>query len=65
MKDFILDTINVFDPNLSRYIRWLTVEEWERLCWNWPYMDVAVGAIDGTSHEIYKPKEHQMYYSGH
>jgi len=62
----ILDSINVFDLLLSRYIRWLTLEEWERLRGNWPYMDVAVGAIDGTSHEIYKPKEHQeMYYSGH
>jgi len=66
VKDFILDSINVFDLHLPRYIRWLTVEEWERLRGNWPYMDVAVGAIDDTSHEIYKPKEHQeMYNSGH
>ena len=66
VNNFVIVLINVFDLHLSRYIRWLTVEKWERLLGNLPFMHVAEGAIDGTSHEIYKPNEHQeIYYSGH
>jgi hypothetical protein len=34
---------------------------------NWPNLPSAVGAIDGTSTEIYRPmiEPQQHYYSGH
>jgi len=50
VKDFVLDSINIFNRHLSGFIRWLTVEEWEHLRGNLPYIHAAVGAIDGTSH---------------
>ena len=48
-------------------VSWPTEEEWGRLDGNWPDIPHALGAIDGTSHEIYRPstEPQHLYYSGH
>ena len=32
-----------------------TIQEWDAMGGLWPKLHYAVGSIDGTSHEIYKP----------
>ena len=49
-------------------IYWPSREEWMRLNQVWPQLPGVVGAIDGTSHEIYVPNnidERKSTYSGH
>jgi hypothetical protein len=36
-------------------IRWPNVREWANLMGNWPEFPNAVGSIDATPHEIYRP----------
>lgn len=46
-------------PEIWRYfqnqIRWLNNQEWANLMGNWPEFPNAVGCIDSTPHEIYRP----------
>ena len=66
VKDLVNSSIPVFDLHLSSYIQWPSFREWQELCGNWPKIHHAVGAVDGTSHKIYRPKvNQQLYYSGH
>ncbi|MES9881481.1 MAG: transposase family protein [Sedimenticola sp.] len=47
-------------------VRWPDRREWRRLARRWPDMPNIVAAIDGTSHEIQIPTNHQqLFYSGH
>ncbi|XP_061179072.1 uncharacterized protein LOC133187673 [Saccostrea echinata] len=52
---------------LSSEIRWPTAAEWLSMRGRWDNMQNVVGAIDGTSHEIYIPQTEpqQEFYSGH
>lgn len=58
-------------PELWRYfqnqITWLNNNEWANLMGNWPEFPNAVGAIDSTPHEIYRPliEPQRPFYSGH
>ncbi|XP_031552570.1 uncharacterized protein LOC116289769 [Actinia tenebrosa] len=58
-------------PEMWRYfqnqIRWLNVNEWANIRGNWPEFPNAVGAIDATPHEIYRPitEPQRSFYSGH
>lgn len=50
----------------SPMIRWPEHQEWISMKHTWPELPGVVGAIDGTSHTIYRPKNNQAhYYSGH
>ena len=59
--------IPVFLRHLKRFIRWPTWQEWDAMRGIWPELHDAVGSIDGTSHEIYRPivEPQEQYYSGH
>jgi hypothetical protein len=66
VKEQIWNMVSFLDTALEQYLQWPTVDEWSNLRGNWNKIPVAVGAIDGTSHEIYRPKEDQeQFYSGY
>jgi hypothetical protein len=66
VKDTVRGLLPKMDGYLKQFIEWPTINEWQNLRWNWPKIVPAVGAIDGTSHEIYRPKiNQQQYFSGH
>lgn len=48
-------------------IGWPSVAEWRGMHGVWEKLPDAIGAIDGTSHHIYRPQNElqQLYYSGH
>ena len=48
-------------------VRWPTPEQWLEIAHDWEYFPGAVGAIDGTRHEIQRPQTEpqQHFYSGH
>ena len=51
---------------IAGQVEWPGVDEWRSLQGVWEEIPSAVGAIDGTSHQIYRPVEHQeQFYSGH
>lgn len=58
-------------PVLWRYFHnqvvWPTNAEWNALRGNWRNVPNAVGCIDGTPHEIYRPEvePQRQFYSGH
>lgn len=58
-------------PELWRYfhnqISWPNLHEWANLMGNWPEFPNAVGAIDTTPHEIYRPlsEPQRPFYSGY
>ena len=58
-------------PILWRYFRnqvsWPSLAEWNSIRGNWRYFPNAVGCIDGTPHEIYRPqvKPQRDFFSGH
>jgi len=58
-------------PELWHYfqnqITWPNRQEWNNLMGNWPEFPNAVGAIDATPHEIYRPlsEPQRPFYSGH
>lgn len=64
-------TIYRIIPELWRYfqnqIRWPNVNEWANLMGNWSEFPNAVGSIDATPHEIYRPitEPQRAFYSGH
>ena len=67
VKDEIRTLIPVFYLKLKTYITWPTIEEWRNMKETWGKIANAVGAIDGTSHEIYRPstEPQHLFYSGH
>lgn len=48
-------------------VRWPTPEQWLGMAHDWEHFPGAVGAIDGTRHEIQRPQTEpqQHFYSGH
>lgn len=64
-------TIHRVIPILWRYFHnqvvWPTIAEWNALRRNWREFPNAVGCIDGTPHEIYRPEAEPQwqFYSGH
>ncbi len=48
-------------------VTWPSVAEWENMRGNWRSFPDAVGCIDGTPHEIYRPETEpqENFYSGH
>ena len=67
VKKEIKNLLNIFERRLSIYVSWPTIDEWLEHCGDWKDIKVAVGAIDGTSHKIYRPgiEPQEQYYSGH
>ena len=58
--------ITLFDNALSTYIQWPSIQDWQMMQGHWPRISIAVGDIDGTSHQIYRPlNNQQQFYSGH
>lgn len=56
----------ILHQHFKSIITWPSIEEWESMTGCWPELEEAVGAIDGTSHRIYRPTENQaLFYSGH
>ncbi|CAB4045712.1 Hypothetical predicted protein, partial [Paramuricea clavata] len=48
-------------------VHWPTVDEWNALRGNWQVFPNAVGYLDGTPHEIYRPQvePQREFYNGH
>ena len=48
-------------------VRWPTPEQWLEMAHDWEQFPRAIGAIDGTRHEIQRPQTEpqQHFYSGH
>ena len=67
VKDEIRLLIPLFYLKLRNFIVWPSVDEWKSMAYTWEKIPAAVGAIDGTSHEIYRPSDEDqaIYYSGH
>ena len=67
----VSSTINKIIPLLweaySPEVEWPTLNEWLSLRHGWPQLPNALGAIDGTSHPIYRPQNEpqEQFYSGH
>jgi len=58
--------VPLFDGALSTFVQWPSVEEWQAMRGRWPKITDAVGAIDGTSHEIYRPIDNEReFFSCH
>ena len=66
VESVITELFPVLFANLKTYIKWLSLREWQNLRGNWEKLADAVGAIDGTSHEIYLQinEPQQQFYSG-
>jgi hypothetical protein len=67
VKDEIRALLPCFYLKLKRYVKWPSVQEWSDMMFLCNKIPMAVGAIDGTSHRIYRPKVEplEQYYSGH
>ncbi|CAG2205556.1 unnamed protein product [Mytilus edulis] len=67
IKDEIHACIPIFEETYSRLIYWPSLDEWQDLQGGWGKLPFAVGAIDGTSTEIYRPitEPQEQYYSGY
>ena len=48
-------------------VAWPSAAEWADMAGTWEDIPIAVGAIDGMSHEIYRPQiePQELFYSGH
>ena len=59
--------IPVFHRAFGFYVQWPNLNEWREKRGIWPKLQAAVGAIDGTSIEIYRPQvePQEIYFSGH
>ncbi|CAG2246549.1 unnamed protein product [Mytilus edulis] len=57
----------IFQRALESFVQWPALNEWRGKRGIWPKLPAAVGAIDGTSVEIYRPQiePQELYYSGH
>lgn len=51
----------------ANQIVWPSQQEWQSMRGHWSKLPDAVGAIDGTSHRIYRPgiEPQALYFSGH
>jgi DDE superfamily endonuclease/Helix-turn-helix of DDE superfamily endonuclease len=66
IKREIRQCLTILDDVLEGYLQWPSIQEWLSLRGAWRRIPMAVGAIDGTSHEIYRPVQNQeQFYSGH
>ena len=45
----------VFCEKLYHFLVWPTEEDWRSMLGVWTKLPMAVGAIDGSSHRIYRP----------
>ena len=56
-----------FERKLKGFIQWPSVADWQSHRGVWEKIKPAVGAIDGTSHQIYRPsvEPQEQYFSGH
>ena len=59
--------IDIFYQKMEHYLKWPTEDEWLLKRGDWEGLYPAVGAIDGTSHQIFKPMTdpQQLFYSGY
>ncbi|KAK3106435.1 hypothetical protein FSP39_019847 [Pinctada imbricata] len=59
--------IPIFRAKFSMYIKWASYNDWRTMRGVWPTLSSVVGAIDGTSGEIYRPQivPQRLFYSGH
>lgn len=59
--------ISLCHEKLGHYITWPSVDEWRAKRGHWDNLFPAVGAIDGTSHEVRRPLNEPQghYYSGY
>ena len=57
--------IDKFFQKMEHYLTWPTEDEWLLKRGDWEGLYPAVGAIDGTSHQIFKPMTipQQLFYS--
>lgn len=56
----------ILHQHFRTLITWPSIDKWESMRGCWSELEEAVGAIDGTSHRIYRPTENQaLFYSGH
>lgn len=67
ISEIISRTWPILHHHYAPTITWPTRREWRQMKGNWSALPDAVGAIDGTSHRIYRPssEEQRDYYSGH
>jgi hypothetical protein len=53
----------IFEEYFGSFVHWPTLNEWLELRGEWQKLPLAIGAIDGTSSEIYRPQtEPQEHY---
>ena len=66
VENEISELIPILFTNMKSYIKWPTFNEWQAFRGKWHKIPDAVGAIDGTSHEIYRPltEPQEQFYSG-
>ena len=52
---------------LKYFIIWPSIVQWHSMSYSWETIPAAVGNIDGSSLEIYRPSkiQQQQYFSGH
>ncbi len=64
---YIRRMIPILHQFLRREVVWPTAQQWQELRGVWSCIRNAVGAIDGTSHHIYRPsnEDQQHFYSGY
>uniref|UniRef100_A0A8W8LMU9 DDE Tnp4 domain-containing protein n=1 Tax=Magallana gigas TaxID=29159 RepID=A0A8W8LMU9_MAGGI len=67
VKEELSSLIELFHVYCYQFVSWPTVNEWRQMLNVWQKLPSAVGAIDGTSFEIYRPQTEpqELYYSGH
>ena len=51
----ITSLLPVFCEKLDHFLVWPTEEDWRSMLGVWTKLPMAVGAIDGSSHRIYRP----------
>ena len=63
----IYSLIPLVHTQLKGSIHWPSEQGWRGMLGSWPKLSHAVGAIDGTSHEVYRPsiEPQEHFYSGH
>ena len=56
-----------FENKIKCFVKWPSLQEWREKHGNWSKIPCAVGAIDGTSHRINRPRTEpqEQYYSGY
>ena len=59
--------IQVLWHYFKNQVSWPSLDEWNRLRGNWRSFPNAVGCIDGTPHEVYRPltEPQREFFSGH